>query len=50
MTPGNVILVQIYMEAIKGQFSYLFINQTQEYDPRFKFLSHLFDITGRVNV
>ena len=50
MTPGNIILVQIYIEATKGPFSYLFINLTQECDEKFKFLSHLFDNIGRVNV
>merc|ERR1711954_306817 len=50
MTPGNMILVQIYMEATKGPFSYLFINLTHECDEKFKFLSHLFDNIGRVNV
>merc|ERR1711954_77769 len=50
MTPGNNILVQIYMDATKGPFSYLFINLTQECDEKFKFLSHLFDNIGRVNV
>merc|ERR1711954_512792 len=48
MTPGNNILVQIYMDATKGPFSYLFINLTQECDEKFKFLSHLFDNIGRV--
>merc|ERR1711954_428523 len=32
MTTGNNILVQIYMDATKGPFSYLFINLTQECD------------------
>merc|ERR1712081_129010 len=50
MTPGNMILVQIYMDATRGPFSYLFINLTQECDERFKYLSHLFDNLGRVNV
>merc|ERR1711954_637307 len=50
MTPGNMILVQIYMDATKGPFSYLFINLTQECDERFTYLSHLFDNIGRVNV
>ena len=50
MTPGNMILVQRYIEATKGPFSYLFINLTQECDEKFKFLSHLFDNIGRVNV
>merc|ERR1711954_580803 len=48
-TPGNMILVQIYMDATKGPFSYLFINLTQECDERFKYISHLFDNIGRVN-
>merc|ERR1711954_186459 len=50
MTPGNMILVQIYMDATKGPFRYLFINLTQECDPKMKYLSHLFDNLGRVNV
>merc|ERR1711954_322612 len=50
MTPGNFILVQIFMEATKGAFSYLFINLTQECDPKMKYLSDLFDNLGRVNV
>ena len=43
MTPGNMILVKIYMDATKGPFSYLFINLTQECEPKVKFLSNLFD-------
>ena len=43
MTPGNMILVQIYMEATKGPFSYLFINLTQECDPNVKFISDIFN-------
>ena len=43
MTPGNLILVNIYMEATKWPFSYLFINLTQECEPKVKFLSNLFD-------
>ena len=50
MTPGNLILVQIYMEATKGPFSYLFINLTQECDPKLKYLSNLFDNDGFVNI
>ena len=42
MTPGNLILVQIYMEATNGPFSYVFINPTQECDPWVKFLSDIF--------
>merc|ERR1712081_68298 len=45
-----MILVQIYMDATKEPFTYLFINLTQECDERFKYLSHLFDNIGRVNV
>merc|ERR1711867_30129 len=33
MTPGNLILVNIYLEATKWTFSYLFINLTQECNP-----------------
>merc|ERR1712082_401270 len=34
----------------QGPFSYLFINLTQECDEKFKYLSHLFDNLGWVNV
>merc|ERR1711888_212236 len=43
MTPGNLILVGIYLEATKGPFSYLFINLTQECSPSVKYLSNLFN-------
>ena len=43
MTPGNLILVDIYMEATKWPFSYIFINLTQECEPMVKYLSNLFD-------
>ena len=43
MTPKNLIFVPIYMEATKMPFSYLFINLTQECDPRVKYLSDLFN-------
>ena len=43
MTPGNLILVQIYMEATKMPFSYLFINLTLECNPRVKYLYDLFN-------
>ena len=42
MTPGNLILVYIYMEAKKLPFSYLFINMTQKCEPNVKFFSNLF--------
>ena len=48
MTPGNMVLVRIYMDATKMPFSYLFINLTQECDERVKYLSNLFD--GNINV
>ena len=50
MTPGILILIQIYMEATKESFSYLFINLTQECDPKLKCLSYSFDLIGKVNV
>ena len=43
MTPGNMKLVQIYMEATEEPFSYLFINLTQECDPNVKSKSDIFD-------
>ena len=43
MTPGNLILVNIYIEATKSPFSYLFINLTQECHPHVKYLSNLFN-------
>ena len=43
MTPGSLVLVDIYMEATKNPFSYLFINVTQECPPRVKYLSSFFD-------
>ena len=43
MTPGNLILVHIYIEATKWPFSYLFINLTQECKPHVKYLSNLFN-------
>ena len=43
MTPGNLFLVHVYMDATEYiPFSYIFINLTQECDPRVKFLSDLF--------
>ena len=41
MTPGNMILVDIYQDATLKPFSYLFINLTQECDSRVKYLSDL---------
>ena len=48
MTPGNLVLVDIYREATEKPFSYLFINLTQECDLRVRFLSDLF--SGSVKV
>ena len=42
ITPGNLSLVNIYMEATKEPFSYLFINLTQEGKSETKYLSDLF--------
>ena len=42
ITPGNLSLVNIYMEATKEPFSYLFINLTQEVKSETKYLSDLF--------
>ena len=43
LTPGSLELIDIYSNATKDPFSYLFINLTQECDERVKYLSHLFD-------
>ena len=43
LTPGTLELINIYSEATKDPFSYLFINLTQECDETVKYLSHLFD-------
>ena len=48
MTPGNMVLVDIYQDATLKPFSYLFINLTQECDSRAKYLSDLF--AGNVRV
>merc|ERR1712081_127253 len=50
ITPGNMIFVQIYMDATKGPFSCLFINLTQECDEKFKYLSHFLDDLGKVYI
>ena len=43
VTPGSLHLIKMYIEATKDPFSYLFINLTQECQPKVKFLSQLFD-------
>ena len=43
LTPGSLDLVDVYMEATKDPFTYLFINLTQECPPKVKYLSQLFD-------
>ena len=43
LTPGSLSLIEIYKEATKNPFSYLFINLTQECDQSVKYLSHVFD-------
>ena len=50
MTPGNMLLVDIYQDATVKPFSYLFINLTQECDYRVKYLSDLFDGSVKVYV
>ena len=45
MTPGNMVLVDIYQDATERPFTYLFINLTQECDAEVKYLSNLFDGT-----
>ena len=50
LTPGSLDLINIYMQATKDPFSYLFINLTQECQPQVKYLSKLFDYDNSVRV
>ena len=50
LTPGRLDLVDIYMEATKNPFSYLFINLKQECPPRVKYLSRLLDSDNYLKV
>ena len=50
LTPGNLGLIDIYMQATQDPFSYLFINLTQECQPQVKYLSKLFDYDNSVRV
>ena len=50
MTPGNMVLVDIYQDATERPFTYLFINLTQECNAEVKCLSNLFDGTIYVYV
>ena len=50
LTPGSLELINIYMEATKDPFSYLFINLTQECLLQVKYLSTLFDNDNSVKV
>merc|ERR1711954_157810 len=43
ITPGNMILVDIYEDATVKPFSYLFLNLTQKCDESVKYLSDIFD-------
>ena len=42
ITPGSLHLINMYIEATKEPFSYLFINLTQECPPEVKYLSQFF--------
>ena len=50
LTPGSLDLIEIYKEATKSPFSYLFINLTQECNIKVKYLSHLFNENHSVQV
>ena len=43
MTPGSSDLLEMYQDATKDPFSYLFINLTQECPPKYKYLANCFD-------
>merc|ERR1711954_377266 len=40
MTPGNMVLVDIYKDATEKPFSYLFLNLTQVFDEDVKVYTH----------
>ena len=50
LTPGSLDLIEIYKEATKSPFSYLFINLTQECNIKVKYLSNLFNDNHFVQV
>ena len=50
LTLGSLDLIDIYIEATKDPFSYLFINLTQECQPQVKYLSKLFYYDHSVRV
>lgn len=43
MTPGSTDVIEMYQDATKHPFSYLFINLTQQCPPEYKYLSNCFD-------
>jgi hypothetical protein len=50
LTPGRLDLIQIYNQATKSPFSYLFINLTQNCSPELKYISSIFDHIVKVYV
>ena len=50
LTLGSLDLIDIYIQATKDPFSYLFINLTQECQPQVKYLSKLFYYDHSVRV
>ena len=50
LTPGSLDLVDIYLQATKEPFSYLFINLTQECNDDHKYISNLFSHDHSVKV
>ena len=50
MTPGTMDLVSYFTKATQDPYSYLFINFTQECEPKVKFLSELFNKPHSVKV
>ena len=50
ITSRSYELVDIYNQATKDPYSYIFINLTQEAIPQLKYLSNLFSKSGIVNV
>ena len=50
LTPGRLDLIEIYNQATKPPFSYLFINLTQNCPPELKYISNIFENIVKVYV
>ena len=49
LTPGRLDLIEIYNQATKAPFSYLFINLTQNCRPELKYIYNIFENIVKVH-